>query len=83
MSKIIYFVATIEEILVEGLVRLFKDNVWKLHSLPESIISNRKFQFAAELIKELNRMSRIKTKLSMAFYPQVDVQTEQMNQELK
>ena len=27
LSKIIYFVATIEETLVEGLVQLFRDNI--------------------------------------------------------
>ena len=41
LSKMMHFVATIEEILVERLVRLFRDNVWKLHGLPESIVSNR------------------------------------------
>ena len=33
LSKITHFVATIEETLVEGLVKLFRDNVWKLHRL--------------------------------------------------
>ena len=36
-----YFVATTEKITVEVLVRLFRDNVWKLHGLPESVISDR------------------------------------------
>ena len=40
-------------------------------------------QFAAELTKELNRMLGIKTKLSTAFHPQTDGQTERMNQELE
>ena len=30
LSKMIYFVATTKEILVEGLVRLFKNNMWKI-----------------------------------------------------
>jgi len=51
--------------------------------LPESVVSNRGPQFAAELIKELNRMLGIRTKLSTTFHPQTDGQTEQMNQELE
>ena len=83
LSKIIHFVATMEGTLVEGLARLFRNNVWKLHGLPESMVLDRGFQFAVELTKELNRMLGIKTKLSTAFHPQTDGQTEQMNQELE
>ena len=72
LSKITYFVATTEETSAEGLARLFWDNVWKLHGLLESIVSDRGPQFVAELTKKLNRMLGIKTKLSTAFYPQMD-----------
>ena len=65
LSKIAYFVATIEGILVEGLARLFRDNIWKLHGLPESVVSDRRSQFAVELTKELNRMLGVQTRLSM------------------
>ena len=51
--------------------------------MPESVVSDRGPQFAAELTKELNRMLGIKTKLSTAFHPQTDGQTERMNQELE
>ena len=78
-----YFVATIEKTSAEGLARLFRDNMWKLHRLPESVVSDRGPQFMAELTKELNRMLGIKTKLSTVFYPQMDRQTERMNQELE
>jgi len=40
-SKIVYFIATIEKISAEGLTRLFRDHVWKLYSLLESIILDR------------------------------------------
>jgi len=83
LLKIAYFVATTEEITAEELVRLFRDNVWKLHGLPESVISNRELQFATELTKELNRMLEIKMRLSMVFHPQMDGQIEWMNQELE
>ena len=67
----------------EELARLFRDNVWKLHGLPESVVSDRRPQFAAELTKELNRMLGIETRLSTAFHPQTNEQTERMNQELE
>ena len=37
----------------------------------------------AGIIRELNRMLRIKSKLSMAFYPQTDGQMERVNQEVE
>ena len=83
LSKITHFVAATEETSAEELARLFRDNVWKLHGLPESVVSDQGPQFAAELTKELNRMLEIKMKLSTAFHPQMDGQTEQMNQELE
>ena len=57
--------------------------MWKLHGLPKSIILDRGPQFAAELMKELSEFLGIKTKLSIAFHPQTDGQTERMNQELE
>jgi len=67
-----YFVPTTEKMSAEGLVRLFRDNVWKLYGLPESIISNRGPQFAVGIMKELNHMLGIKTKLSTVFHLQTD-----------
>jgi len=72
LSKMTHFVATTEGTLAEGLARLFRDNVWKLHGLPESVVLDRGPQFAVELMKELNRMLGIKIKLSTAFHPQTD-----------
>ena len=82
-SKMSHFVATTEKTTAEGLARLFRDNVWKLHGLPESVISDRGPQFAAGMTKELNKMLGIETKLSMAYHPEMDRQTERTNQELE
>ena len=57
--------------------------MWKLHELPESMVSDRGPQFTAELTKELNRMLGIEMRLSTAFYSQTDGQTKQINQELE
>ena len=81
--KMSHFVATIEKTTAEELARLFRDNVWKLHGLPESMISDRGPQFVAGVTKELNKMLEIETKLSTAYHPETDGQTERTNQELK
>jgi len=78
-----HFVATTEKTTAEGLARLFRDNVWKLHRLLESVISDRGLQFAAGMTKELNKMLWIETKLSMAYHPETDGQMERTNQELE
>jgi len=57
--------------------------VWKLHRLPESVISDRRLQFAAGLMRESNKMLGIETKLSIAYYPETDGQMERTNQELE
>jgi len=57
--------------------------MWKLHGLPESVMSDRGPQFGAGLTRELNKMLGIETKLSMAYYLQTDRQTERTNQELE
>jgi len=46
-------------------------------------MSDRGPQFATELMKELNKMLGIETRLSTAFHSQTDGQMKQMNQELK
>ena len=75
LFKMIHFITTTEEMLAEGLARLFRDNIWKLHGLLESIVSDRGPQFIVELIKELNRMLKIETKLLTAFHSQTNKQT--------
>ena len=40
LSKMAHFVVMTEEISAEGLVRLFRNYIWKLHRLQESIVSD-------------------------------------------
>ena len=79
LFKITHFVATTKGILVEGLVRLFRDNVQKLHELSESVISDRGPYFVVELIRKLKKMLEIKTKLFTSFYLQTNGQKERIN----
>jgi len=79
----VHFILTTEKTSVEGLAKLFRDNVWKLHGLPESIILDKGPQFMAGIMRELNRMLGIESKLSTAFYSQTNGQIERVNQELE
>jgi len=79
----VHFILTTEKTSVEGLAKLFRDNVWKLHGLPESIILDKEPQFMAGIMRELNRMLGIESKLSTAFYSQTNGQIERVNQELE
>ena len=54
LSKITYFVETTERTLVKELMRLFRDNAWKLYRLSESIILDRDLQFVAKITRKLN-----------------------------
>jgi len=83
LTKIVHFILTIEKMMAEELARLFRDNVWKLHGLPESIILDRELQFVARLMQELNRMLEIESKMLTAFHSQTDGQMERVNQELE
>jgi hypothetical protein len=82
-KKQMHAIPTTVETSALGLAKLYQDNVWRYHGLPDSIILDRGPQFTAELMKELNKLLGIQTKLSMAYHPQTDSQTERMNQEIK
>ena len=40
-SKMLYFIMIIKNIMAKELTRLFRNNIWKLHGLSESVILNR------------------------------------------
>ena len=82
-SKRMHLAATTEEVDSVGVARLFRDNVWKHHGLPEQIISDRGSQFISKFTKELNRLLGIQGTPSTAFHPQTDGQTERVNQEIE
>jgi len=41
LITMVHFMPITEKTSVKGLARLFRDNVWKLHGLPKSIILDR------------------------------------------
>jgi len=69
-------------VTAEGVARLFLHQVWKLHSLPKYVVSDRGPQFIARFTRELYCLLGIKLVSSTAWHSQTDRQTECVNQEL-
>ena len=68
---------------VEGCEKLFLENIWKLHGLPSSIISDRDPVFTSIFWAELMGRLDMQPRKSTAFHLQTDVQTERVNQSLE
>jgi hypothetical protein len=54
-------------------------NVFKLHGLPLAIVSDRDKVFTSTLWRELFRLTETQLKMSSAYHPQTDWQTERVN----
>jgi transposase InsO family protein len=67
----------------EETANLVLQHVIKLHGLPDTIVSDRGPQFVADFWKHLCRILRIQSRLSTAFHPETDGQTEVENKELE
>src|ERR1700677_3712081 len=59
-TKEAHFIPCTNETSTLGLATLFRDNVWKLHGLPDDIVSDRGPNFASALMKELHKLLGIK-----------------------
>lgn len=64
---------------VENLAALFMKDIWKLHDLSRTIISNRKVFFVANFWKSLCKRLRIQDFLFTIFHSKIDEQTKRVN----
>ena len=69
--------------LAPAMARLFLDCVFRLHVLLETIVSYRGPQFISSFWVYLTTSLSVKRKLSTAYHPQTDGQTERANQDLE
>ena len=54
-TKQVHIIPTTKETSSLGLAHLYHDHIWKLHGLPNTVISHCGSQFAAAFMKELNK----------------------------
>jgi len=82
-TKMAHFIGLEEKATARDVAEAFVKEVWKLHGLPSEIISDMDSKFAGEFWESLCKKLGIKRKMSTAYHPQTDGQTERVNQVLE
>jgi hypothetical protein len=83
LTKMSHFIPCNKTATAPDFARMFLDYVVRIHGLPDSIVSDRGSIFTSKFWKALSRMMGTKQRLSTAFHPQTDGQTERMNQTME
>ena len=83
LTKQVHFAPGRTTDTASDVARQFFDNVFRLHGMPTSIVSDRDAKFTSRFWKELHRLMDVKLAMSTAFHPQTDGQTERANQTLE
>jgi hypothetical protein len=83
LTKMAHFIPTTSNVTAEQTAQLYLQNIFKLHGLPNNIVSDRGTQFTAKFTRRLLELCDIKSNKSTAYHPQSDGQTERVNQVLE
>jgi len=79
LSKMAHYIPITNDVNSKGIARLFLHNIFHLHGLPDSIVSDRGTQFVSQFTRSLTDLLGIQQKVSTTFHPQTDSQTECIN----
>ncbi|KID93943.1 retrotransposon nucleocapsid protein, partial [Metarhizium majus ARSEF 297] len=79
LSKDRHFTPCRTDMKAHDLAMLFVRDVWKLHGLPDSIVSDRGPLFISEFWKAVCHRLQTNVNLSTAYHPETDGQTENAN----
>ena len=79
-SRYAHFMPISHPYTAASIAQLYMDNIFKLHSMPLSIISDQDRVFTSAFWKELFRLTGTQLRMSSSYHPQTDGQTERVNQ---
>ena len=82
-TKMANFIGLEQNVTAKDVANVFLQEVWKLHGLPREIISYMDTKFSGEFWESLCKSLKIKQRISTAYHPQTDGQTERTNQVLE
>ena len=80
LTKMSHLIPCTKTATAPDFARMYMDYIIRLHGLPDSIVSDRGAIFTSRFWKSLANMMGTRQRLSTAFHPQTDGQTERMNQ---
>lgn len=83
LIKMVHIIPTTCTVGALGVAKLYRDHVWKLHGVPKDVVSDRGKEFCNAFTAELYRLIGTQQKLSTAYHPQTDGQTERVNRVLE
>ena len=79
LTAMVHLVATKQTYRAVDMAEVIFDTIFKLHGLPERIISDRDSLFTSHFWKKLHSLLNIELRMSSAFHPQTDGATERAN----
>ena len=83
LTKMAHFIATKTTATAVDVAQTFIDQVFRLHGIPKSIVSDRDPKFTSAFWKSVFKTLKTSLRFSTADHPETDGQTERLNQTLE